>query len=164
MKLNIKDRVDKLGTSKTKLAQQLDISYPTMLDMYNGESTSIKFETLEKLCNILQCSPNDILMYEPTKEIRSSSKDNVILHLSDLHFSTPTSDDDFAKSQLQLLLDTLKIEISDGADGRKRGYIFLDGFDEITPEDFAKLQNTKLPTTQLLLTSREDTNKKDDTK
>lgn len=163
MKLNIKDRVDKLGTSKTKLAQQLDISYPTMLDMYNGESTSIKFETLEKLCNILQCSPNDILMYEPTKEIQSSSKDNVILHLSDLHFPTPTSDDDFAKSQLQLLLDTLKIEISDGADGRKRGYIFLDGFDEITPEDFAKLQNTKLPTTQLLLTSREDTNKKDDT-
>lgn len=163
MKLNIKDRVDELSISKNKLAQQLGISYPTMLDMYNGESTSIKFETLEKMCNILQCTPNDILMYEPIKKIQSSSKDSVILHLSDLHFPTPTSDDDFAKNQLQLLLDTLKIEISDGTDGRKRGYIFLDGFDEITPDDLAKLQNTKSPTTQLLLTSREDSNKKDDT-
>lgn len=62
MKLNIKDRVDKLGISKTKLSQQLDVSYPTMLDMYNGKTTSIKLDTLEKLCQILQCKPNDILI------------------------------------------------------------------------------------------------------
>ena len=62
MKLNIKDRVDKLGISKTKLAQQLEISYPTMLDMYNGKTTTIKLDRLEKLCQILQCNPNDILI------------------------------------------------------------------------------------------------------
>ena len=73
MKLIIKDRVDKLGISKTKLSQQLDISYPTMLDMYNGRTTSIKLDTLEKLCQILQCQPNDILISdEPHATVMSS--------------------------------------------------------------------------------------------
>ena len=67
MKLNIKNRVDNLGISKNKLAQQLGISYPTMLDMYNGESTSVKLDILEKFCHILQCTPNDILAYDNTK-------------------------------------------------------------------------------------------------
>ncbi len=75
MKLNIKSKVDKLDISKNKLAQQLGISYPTMLDMYNGESTSIKFETLEKLCNILQCTPNDILIFDSKQENISKSTD-----------------------------------------------------------------------------------------
>lgn len=73
MKLIIKDRVDRLKISKTKLAQQLDISYPTMLDMYNGRTTSIKLDTLEKLCQILQCQPNDILISdEPHATVMSS--------------------------------------------------------------------------------------------
>lgn len=77
MKLNIKNRVDKLGISKNKLAQQLEISYPTMLDMYNGESTSIKLETLEKLCDILTCTPNDILISDsPQIFISYSHKDD----------------------------------------------------------------------------------------
>lgn len=77
MKLNIKSKVDKLDISKNKLAQQLGISYPTMLDMYNGESTSIKFDTLEKLCNILQCTPNDILIFDSKQENISKSTDSL---------------------------------------------------------------------------------------
>ena len=64
MRINIKDRVDKLNISKNKLAQHLGISYPTMLDMYRGTSVSIRLDTLEKLCTILHCTPNDILMFE----------------------------------------------------------------------------------------------------
>lgn len=73
MKLIIKDRVDRLKISKTKLAQQLNISYPTMLDMYNGKTTSIKLDTLEKLCQILRCQPNDILICdEPHATVMST--------------------------------------------------------------------------------------------
>lgn len=156
MKLNIKNRVDNLGISKNKLAQQLGISYPTMLDMYNGESTSVKLDILEKLCHILQCTPNDILAYDNPKTEPSQSKKSIVLHLSDLHF--PSSEKDASKAQLQHLLDTLKVEISDGTDGRKRGYIFLDAFDEITPAVLEKLQSNKLQSPY-----QKDTNNKDDT-
>ena len=155
MKLNIKNRVDNLGISKNKLAQQLGISYPTMLDMYNGESTSVKLDVLEKLCHILQCTPNDILAYDNPKTEQSQSKKSIVLHLSDLHFP---SSEKASKAQLQHLLDTLKVEISDGTDGRKRGYIFLDTFDEITPAVLEKLQNNKLQSPY-----QKDTNNKDDT-
>lgn len=64
MKINIKDKVDKLQISKNKLAQQLGISYPTMLDLYNGSSSSVRLDILEKLCFILECTPNDILQSE----------------------------------------------------------------------------------------------------
>lgn len=155
MKLNIKNRVDNLGISKNKLAQQLGISYPTMLDMYNGESTSVKLDVLEKLCHILQCTPNDILAYDNPKTEQSQSKKSIVLHLSDLHFP---SSEKASKAQLQHLLDTLKVEISDGTDGRKRGYIFLDTFDEITPAVLEKLQNNQLQSPY-----QKDTNNKSDT-
>lgn len=62
MRLNVKDRVDKLDISKNKLAKLLDISYPTLLEMYRGNSVSIRLDTLENLCVIFQCTPNDILV------------------------------------------------------------------------------------------------------
>ena len=33
-------------------------------NIYFGESTSIKLEILEKLCEVLHCTPNDILVSE----------------------------------------------------------------------------------------------------
>lgn len=142
MKLNIKDRVDKLGISKNKLAQQLKISYPTMLDMYNGESTSIKLDTLEKLCNILQCTPNDIFIFDPSRTTPPAEDQPTIIHLSDLHFME--SDKNNITDTLQQLLDTLKVEVLNGTDGKRRGYIFLDGFDENRPNNLIHLKTNQL--------------------
>lgn len=64
MKLNIKDRVEKLGISRYELARRVGVTYPTITSIYNGESTSIKLSILEALCRELYCTPNDILIPE----------------------------------------------------------------------------------------------------
>ena len=64
MKLDIKDRVEKLGISRYELAKRVGVTYPTITSIYNGESTSIKLNILEALCRELYCTPNDILIPE----------------------------------------------------------------------------------------------------
>ena len=64
MKLDIKDKVEKLGISRYELAKRVGVTYPTITTIYNGESTSIKLSILEALCRELYCTPNDILIFK----------------------------------------------------------------------------------------------------
>lgn len=61
MKLNFKKYIDKSSLTQTKIAELTGLSFPTINSLYKGNSKSIYFDTLEKLCNILQCTPNDLL-------------------------------------------------------------------------------------------------------
>ena len=58
--LNIKEMLNKRGKSKYWLVKNMEGSYQSISAMMNNETTGIKFETLEKLCNLLDCTPNDI--------------------------------------------------------------------------------------------------------
>lgn len=62
MKINIKDKLQEKGITRYELAKRIGITYPTITSIYNGESTSIKFEILEAICKELNCSPNDIIV------------------------------------------------------------------------------------------------------
>lgn len=62
MKINIKCKLEEKGISRYELAKRIGVTYPTITSIYNGESTSIKFEILEALCKELDCSPNDIVV------------------------------------------------------------------------------------------------------
>ncbi|WP_333613915.1 helix-turn-helix domain-containing protein [Psychrobacter sp. CLB018] len=42
-----------------------DISKSTLHRIYNDETTRIEFDTLSKLCNVLEVTPGDILKYVP---------------------------------------------------------------------------------------------------
>ena len=64
MKLNIKDKLLEKGISRYELAKRIDVTYPTITLIYNGESTSIKLDILEKICIELDCTPNDIIVIE----------------------------------------------------------------------------------------------------
>lgn len=70
MKLNFKKYIDKSNFTQTKIAELTGLSFPTINSLYKGNSKSIYFDTLEKLCDILQCTPNDLL------EIDSNIHDN----------------------------------------------------------------------------------------
>ncbi len=61
MKLNFKKYIDKSNFTQTKIAELTGLSFPTINSLYKGNSKSIYFDTLEKLCDILQCTPNDLL-------------------------------------------------------------------------------------------------------
>ena len=62
MKLSIKHIMDQKNISRYQLAHIMDVTYPTVDNMYKGKTSSIKLDTLEKLCNSLECTPNDILI------------------------------------------------------------------------------------------------------
>ena len=112
MKLNIKDRVDKLSISKNKLAKLLDISYPTLQEMYRGTSVSIRLDTLEKLCLILQCTPNDILQSDKFNNTNNSNLDettkDTLEQLVSLIYENNLLNSDTIKSQLDDTLASAK--------------------------------------------------------
>ena len=64
MKISINKQLEQKGISRYELAKRIDVSYPTIENIYKGTSTSIRFATLEALCKELNCTPNDILIFD----------------------------------------------------------------------------------------------------
>ena len=64
MKINIKDKMVKMGISRYELAQRIGITYPTIDNIYKGNSSSIKLEILESICKELDCSLDEILIFD----------------------------------------------------------------------------------------------------
>ena len=67
IKLNVLPLLEQHGKTKYWLWKQLGMSYQNFNKMLNNETQSIKYETLDALCSIFNCTPNDILKYEPDK-------------------------------------------------------------------------------------------------
>lgn len=66
MKINIKDKMDEKNISRYELAQRIGVTYPTITSIYKGESTSVKFDILEAICRELDCSLDEILIFDDT--------------------------------------------------------------------------------------------------
>lgn len=64
MKINIKDKMVKMGISRYELAQRIGITYPTIDNIYKGNSSSIKLDILESICKELDCSLDEILIFD----------------------------------------------------------------------------------------------------
>lgn len=60
MKISIKKLVDISGMPINEIIEKLQISKPTYYKLYNGTSTGIQLDTLEKICKLFKCSPNEI--------------------------------------------------------------------------------------------------------
>lgn len=54
--INIKEK----GKTKYWLIKNMEGGYQSISHMMNNETTGIKFETIEKLCKLLECEPNDL--------------------------------------------------------------------------------------------------------
>lgn len=51
-KMRAKDLADKIGLSETQMSQ-----------LRNGKVRGLRFDTLSKICFILECQPSDIIEY-----------------------------------------------------------------------------------------------------
>jgi DNA-binding Xre family transcriptional regulator len=67
---NIKKFLDDREETISQLAKETHISYTTVLDLYHGKTTQIKFDTLEKLCNYFGVGPCELFPYSPEKKRR----------------------------------------------------------------------------------------------
>ena len=64
MKLNIKPLVDAKGLNRNQLSKELKIGYQATCNLYDGNAQRIYFDTLQRLCNVLGCTPNDIFVFD----------------------------------------------------------------------------------------------------
>ncbi len=49
----------------SELARDIDISYPAAHRLYHDNLLTIDLKILNKLCNYLECTPNDIFKFTP---------------------------------------------------------------------------------------------------
>lgn len=62
MYINICEQLAKKNMSRYELAKRIGVTYPTIDNIYKGNSSSIKLEILEAICVELECTPTDILV------------------------------------------------------------------------------------------------------
>ena len=64
IKLNVLPLLEKKGKSKYWLYIQLGMSYQNFSRMVNNQTQSIKIDRIETLCQLLDCTPNDLFVIE----------------------------------------------------------------------------------------------------
>lgn len=68
IKLNVDEILKQKGLTRYKLFNALNtippISYTNFNNLLSNKIQSIKYEMIEKLCNILECEPNDLFKKE----------------------------------------------------------------------------------------------------
>lgn len=66
--VNLDVMMAKRKISSGELAEKLDITPANLSILKTGKAKAIRFSTLDKLCDILDCKPGDILDYERSNE------------------------------------------------------------------------------------------------
>lgn len=66
IKLKVLELLEKNGRTKYWLYKQLGMSYQNFSKMINNETKSIRYENIETICLLLNCTPNDL--FEITTE------------------------------------------------------------------------------------------------
>ena len=65
VKLNVLTLLEQKAKTKYWLFKQLgmSMSYQNFNKMLNNETRSIRYENIEALCYVLECTPNDLLVF-----------------------------------------------------------------------------------------------------
>ena len=64
MKLRLYEILEEKGKTKYWLYIRLGLSYQNFNKLMNNETNGIKFKTLKALCDILECTPNDLFTFD----------------------------------------------------------------------------------------------------
>ena len=67
MKLRVLELLEEKHKTKYWLWMQLGMSYQNFNNMVMNRTKSIRFETLDSLCQIFECTPNDLFDMEDDK-------------------------------------------------------------------------------------------------
>lgn len=63
VKLNVLRLLEERGKTKYWLYKQLGMSYQNFSRMANNQTASIRYDNIEALCNIFDCSPNELFSF-----------------------------------------------------------------------------------------------------
>lgn len=62
LELNVLEILRKKGKTKYWLYKQMNMTYTNFNNIVTNKTKSIKYDNIEKLCNILECSPNELFI------------------------------------------------------------------------------------------------------
>ena len=72
VRLNVLELLRQQGHTNYWLYIQLGMSYQNFNKMVNNQTASIRYENIEALCQILNCSPNELFVFEDDESASSS--------------------------------------------------------------------------------------------
>ncbi len=75
-----------MGTWFTNEPKQTDIDYKALSRLINDKTALIHFETLEKLCAALKCTPNKLFDIKPMEINHESQLIGKVIFLSFFYF------------------------------------------------------------------------------
>lgn len=78
MYIDLKEQMVRNKTTRYRISKNIGIYYPSLTKIYNHETTSISFDVLEKLCNELHCTPNDILKFGDPPHVSDEPEEEVL--------------------------------------------------------------------------------------
>jgi len=75
--LNVLELLQRRGKTKYWLYKQLGMSYQNFNKMINNQTSSIRYENIEALCQILECTPNDLFNMDLSQPASEKEKNDV---------------------------------------------------------------------------------------
>lgn len=66
--INIDVMLAKRKMSVTELSERVGITMANISILKNQKAKAIRFDTLNKICEVLQCQPGDVLEYAPDEK------------------------------------------------------------------------------------------------
>lgn len=64
IKMNVQNLLDEQHKTRYWLVKQMQTTYKTVNKICDNTLTGLQLETIEKLCDILDCTPNDLFIFE----------------------------------------------------------------------------------------------------
>jgi len=65
--VRVKEILKEKNKTKYWFVKNMEGGYQSLSHLIDNQTSAIRFETLEKLCNILECDPGDILILKKKK-------------------------------------------------------------------------------------------------
>ncbi len=65
IRVRLDELLSKRGITLTELSARVDVTVVNLSILKNGRARAIRFGTLARLCEALDCQPGDLLSYEP---------------------------------------------------------------------------------------------------
>ena len=64
IKMNVQNILNEQHKTRYWLVKQMQTTYKTVNKICDNTLTGLQLETIEKLCEILNCTPNDLFLFE----------------------------------------------------------------------------------------------------
>ncbi|MCI9641374.1 MAG: helix-turn-helix transcriptional regulator [Eubacterium sp.] len=64
IKMNVQNLLNKKGKTRYWLVKEMQTTYKTVNKLCDNTLTGLQLETIEKLCEILDCTPNDLFIFD----------------------------------------------------------------------------------------------------